>query len=400
MPKLLQINVTANEGSTGKIAENIGILAEKNGWESILAYGRDNHNSQLQTIRIGSDFNVLKHGLESRFFDNHGLASRKATLKFVEWAAKYNPDIVHLHNIHGYYINYPILFNWLKEWNGPVVWTLHDCWPFTGHCAHYSHQQCYKWRTKCNKCPQLSSYPASFWMDNSTKNFVKKRMYFSNLAKLHIVTVSDWLKQEVMQSFLGCFDIRTIHNGIDIKTFKSSENKLHHGNRVQILGVANCWDARKGLDDFFCLREILPDKYEIKLVGLSNNQISSLPKGIIGIRRTANVSELVKLYSEADIYINTSVEETLGMTTIEAMACGTPAIVYDSTACSEPIDKRLCQIVPSNDIQALKKAIEIIEDKKNNNSTESLRSWVQAHFDQRICFQKYIDLYNELLNIY
>ena len=175
MPTLLQINVTANWGSTGKIAEDIGRIAIEAGWESWIAYGRGNPHSQSKLIRIGSDFDMNLHGLQTRLFDNHGLASNKATKHFIKQIKAINPDIIHLHNIHGYYINYEILFDYLKEWGGPVVWTLHDCWPFTGHCAYYEFSNCYRWKSRCYDCPQIKSYPASLCYDRSTKNFFDKQ---------------------------------------------------------------------------------------------------------------------------------------------------------------------------------------------------------------------------------
>lgn len=396
MPKLLQINVSANKGSTGKIVEHIGLLAEKNGLDNAVAYGRTNNNSQLHLFKIGSDFDVKWHGVETRLLDNHGLASRNATKKFVEWAKIYNPDIVHLHNIHGYYLNYPILFKWLKEWGGPVVWTLHDCWPFTGHCTHYSFVKCSKWEKGCNNCPQLSEYPSSIWVDRSATNFNQKKNYFSNLPNLHIITVSNWLKKEVSKSFLSNYSIQTIHNGIDLNIFRPYDNKVKK-ETINILGVASVWNGRKGFDDFLMLRKMLPEKYIIKLVGLSTKQIRILPEGIIGIGGISNVNKLAELYSAADIYINTSVEETLGMTSIEAMACGTPVIVYNSTACNEPIEKNICKVVAPKDIDGVINAIKTIESMNINSNIPILRKWVCNNFDQRTCYQQYIDLYKNLI---
>ncbi len=398
MPKLLQINVSANVGSTGKIAEHIGLLAEQKGWESVLAYGRSNNKSQLKTIKIGSDYDIKCHGIQTRLLDNHGLSSRNATSIFIDWVKSYKPDLVHLHNIHGYYINYPILFKWLKEWNGPVIWTLHDCWPFTGHCAYYSSIKCNKWQTHCYNCPQITSYPASICVDRSKSNFSQKKRFFTNLSNLHIVTVSDWLKNEVAHSFLGNYPLQTIHNGIDLSIFKPGNNNVKDNTTKIILGVANKWEDRKGLNDFIYLRKLLPEKYTIKLVGLSNKQIKTLPNGIIGIERTSDIKQLVELYTSADIYINTSVEETLGMTTIEAMACGTPVIVYDSTACKEPIEPNICRSVSPKDINGLIKAIQLIEDESNNNTAETLIKWVSTRFNESICFQEYINLYEEILH--
>lgn len=395
MPILLQINTDANLGSTGRIAENIGILAQENGWETVVAYGRENNNSKLQTFRIGSDLDVKLHGIETRLFDNHGLASRKATTKFIEWTKEHNPDIIHLHNIHGYYLNYQILFKFLKEWGGPVVWTLHDCWPFTGHCTYYSFEKCSKWEKGCYRCPQLSNYPSSFGRDRSALNYMQKKESFSNLPNLQIVTVSNWLQNEVKKSFLGNYDIHTIYNGIDLNVFRPYDNKKK-GDKTILLGVANIWDKRKGLYDFIKLRSILPDNYIIKLVGLSNKQIRMLPEGITGIERTANTQQLAEIYSSSDIYINASVEETLGMTSIEAMACGTPSIVYNSTACSEPIEKNICKVVNPNDIYGIVDAIKKIESLDCKSTTETLKKWVTSQFDKNKCFQQYIDLYEKI----
>lgn len=395
-PKLLQINVTANWGSTGKIAEDIGKLAIDSGWESWIAYGRGNSKSKSHLIRVGNNLDTMMHGLQSRFLDNHGLASKKATKHLLEQAKILKPDIIHLHNIHGYYINYPILFDFLKKWGGPVVWTLHDCWSFTGHCAYYSYQKCNKWMTGCHNCPILHSYPASIWKDRSIKNYNEKLSNFTHHPNLHIITVSDWLKGEVQKSFLKNYPVQTIYNGLDTTIFAPQPIKTIDSTRRVLLGVASVWDKRKGLDDFIKLRKLLPSYYEIILVGLSLNQISKLPSGITGIRRTENVKQLVNLYSMADIFINPSVEETLGMTTIEAMACGTPAIVYDSTASPEVVNKEFCKIVEPNDIQGLLTAINNTEN-KSVMMIEKLHNTVMSKFEKQNNYNKYIQLYESLL---
>ena len=200
--KVVQINVTANWGSTGRIAEDIGKMAILNGFDSIIAYSGRGNDSASKLIPIGNSLDTWIHGMKTRLLDKHGLSSKQATINFIDKLKKIKPDLIHLHNIHGYYLNYPLLFNFLKEWGGPVVWTLHDCWAFTGHCAFYTYSQCTKWQNQCFKCPNKSCYPASLLMDRSYKNFINKKDSFLGLKNLTLVSVSKWLEQEVSKSFL------------------------------------------------------------------------------------------------------------------------------------------------------------------------------------------------------
>lgn len=394
-PKLLQLNVTANWGSTGKIAEDIGNLAIKNGFQSWIAYGRETAVSNSELIKVGDKLDIALHGIQSKFLDRHGLASKKSTKKFIDRIKEIKPDIIHLHNFHGYFINYPILFNFLKNWDGPVVWTLHDCWPFTGHCAYYSYAQCNRWQTGCFKCPQLSSYPSSLYIDRSLQNYTTKKDAFLGLNRLTIVPVSQWLSDQVSLSFLKDYPRKVIYNGIDLETFNIKENSKKT-NSKKILGVANVWSDRKGLSDFIKLRELLPSEYKITLVGLSRAQIKSIPNGITGIERTENIHQLVNLYNQADVYVNTSVEETLGMTTIEALACGTPSVVYNATAIPETIDSKTGIVVPPKDISKLSEAIKYICDSIPFTASDC-RSRAKTLFDKNKTCQSYIDIYNSLL---
>lgn len=396
--KLLQINVTANSGSTGKIAEAIGQLAISRGWESWIAYGRGKPQSESRLIRIGNDWDMRWHGFETRLFDNHGLASRRTTRQFIRQIEEIKPDIIHLHNIHGYYLNYSLLFKYIKEWGGPVVWTLHDCWPFTGHCTHYTFMKCNRWQFKCHDCPQIKCYPKSLIFDRSNNNYNDKRDAFLNCPNLTLVAVSNWLKNKLSQSFLKNYKTITIYNGIDSQIFKSNNaSQLNNESKI-ILGVANVWSKRKGLEDFVKLRNILPDSYTIILVGLSASQISNLPKGIIGIKRTESIEELVRLYNSADVYVNLSVEETMGMTTVEAMSCGTPSIVYDSTASPEIINSKYCKIVKVGDIERLASEIEWQCKNFSTESSIELSKWATEKYDKRAKYNEYFNLYNNLLS--
>lgn len=397
--KLLQINVTANWGSTGKIAEDIGKIAIGEGWESWIAYGRGNPKSESNLIRIGNDFDMRLHGLQSRLFDNHGLASKTVTRKFISQIKEISPDVIHLHNIHGYYLNYPILFDYLKSWGGPVVWTLHDCWPFTGHCAYYDYAKCDKWKTGCNRCPQQKNYPASLWRDRSKTNYVDKKESFLGCPNLTLVPVSDWLKVELSKSFLSEYNAVTIHNGIDVDVFNPIQYTSFDTDKKVVLGVASVWDKRKGLDEFIKLRRILSDDYEIILIGLSESQIASLPEGIKGIRRTESVEQLVSLYNRANVFVNPTLEDNFPTTNIEALACGTPVITYRTGGSPEAIDSETGMVVDCQDIEGLAQGIKAICDSLSLAISEKCRNRAVSLYDKNIVFKKYLKLYKDLIII-
>lgn len=396
MPTLLQINVTANWGSTGKIAEDIGKLAIDAGWDSWIAYGRGNPTSQSNLIRIGNDWDMRIHGLQSRLFDNHGLASKKVTEDFIHRIKEIKPDVIHLHNIHGYYLNYQILFRYLKEYDVPIIWTLHDCWPFTGHCAYYDFAKCSRWQTECHDCPQLKSYPASVWRDRSSKNFLTKKDSFLGCRNLTFVPVSDWLNRELKKSFLSDYPAVTIHNGIDLSVFTPSETTIKDSTQKVVLGVASVWDKRKGLEEFVRLRKLLPENYHITLVGLSNDQISTLPDGITGIRRTENVRQLADLYSMADVFVNPTLEDNFPTTNLEALACGTPVITYRTGGSPEAIDDATGFIVDYQDVETLARQIVTVCE-TNAISANVCRKRAENFYNKKIVFQQYITLYNNCL---
>lgn len=402
MKTLLQINSVVNSGSTGRIAEDIGRIAMGKGWKSYIAYARNERPSQSQLIKIGGDWDIKLHGLQTRLLDNHGFASNRATYKFIEEVERIKPTIVHLHNIHGYYINIEILFNYLAKADIPVVWTLHDCWSFTGHCTHFDFIGCDKWKTHCHECPQKKSYPASYLIDNSRNNFTRKRELFNSVKSMTIVPVSNWLGGLVGESFLKKYPIKVIHNGVDLSTFKPMETesiakKYYTQNKFVLLGVANIWCQRKGLQDFRELSKHLSDDEVIVLVGLSKEQTKDLPSNIIGLERTESVQELAELYSLADVVLNLSVEEAFGMTTAEGFACGTPGIVYDATASPELVIPEVGYIVEEKNINELVKAISKIKSKDKNYYVDACVDRARRMYDKENRFEEYLELYEELI---
>lgn len=397
MSKLLQINVTANWGSTGKIAEQIGLKAMERGWESYIAYGRDSNPSKSKLIKVGYMLNVYEHYFENRLFDNEGLASRIPTKKLIKQIEELKPDIIHLHNIHDHWLNYKILFEYFNSIDTPIVWTQHDCWAFTGGCMYYSSRECDKWQTNCKNCSMRKIV-----VDKSKKNFNLKKSLFTANKNLTLIPVSHWLENEMKYSFFNSNKIIPILNGVDIDIFRSLREtsvreKYGIENKFLLIGLATAWSVRKGLSDYIELSKRIPNDYVIMLIGLKKNQISKLPTNIIGIERTSDVQELVELYSSADIVLNLSYEETFGLTTVEGFACGRPSIVYNRTASPELIEGEVGYVVEAGNINQLLDAIHEIKQKGKQYYSETCRKRAENKYDKNKCFDKYMDLYDDLL---
>lgn len=406
MPTLLQINTVINSGSTGRIAEDIGRIAIANGWESYIAFGRNPRSSASHAIRIGSRLDVLLHVLATRLFDLHGLASRRATKRLVRQIERIRPDVIHLHNIHGYYLNYKILFRYLAASGTSVVWTMHDCWAATGHCPHYTFVQCIVWQSErgCRRCPQKKSYPKSVLFSNAAHNFRCKRKYFNLLpeSQLTIVTPSRWLSDEIGKSYLGHYRRTVINNGIDLEIFKPSEPPFtarigRLKNKKIILGVASVWDERKGLADFIKLADLLREDEEIVLVGLSEKQMLALPKDkrIRGIKRTESQEELAALYSAALCFVNPTYEDTFPTTNLEALACGTPVVTYRTGGSPEAVDEETGFVVEPDDMEEIRSSLDKLKKMDSIMLSSKCRNRAEQFFNKNECFKKYMRLYKE-----
>lgn len=371
--RLLEINSVCGILSTGRIATDIALVYEKKGWEVKIAYGRETVPEQFTrfAVRIGNNLNVLINALECRLFDNDGFTAKAQTKKFLEWAEEYDPDELWLHNLHGYYINVELLFRWIKSRpHMKVKWTLHDCWAFTGHCSHFSYAKCNKWKELCSNCALKKEYPSSLLFDNSKRNFEKKKHLFTGISNITIITPSYWLKDLVKQSFLKGYDVEVKHNTIDTTVFKPtpSDFRQKYGleNKKIVLGVASAWDAKKGLYDFYKLYTLLPNDYSIVLVGLSAKQIKQAPKGIVKIAKTNSKEELAQIYSAADVFLNPSKEETFGLTTLEAIKCGTDVIALKGTACEEVVRKNGGMIVNDNIDEIVKAVVDTVRARSDS----------------------------------
>lgn len=388
--KILMVNVVCGNGSTGRICTDLAVALEELGHEVKIAYGRGSVPERYKkyAVRIGSDYDVYMHGLRARLADGSGFGSKRASERFIEWVIRYNPDVIHLHNLHGYYLNLEVLFNYLRSSKKRIIWTLHDCWAFTGHSAFCDAVNCNKWKSGCYKCPLVNEYPASYF-DMSKRNWEKKKMLFSSVPNMTIVTPSKWLAEWTRQSFLKEYKVEVINNGIDIKQFKQinssfkRENEIK--NRFMVIGVASAWNKMKGLSDYIKLDSLLGEEYKIVLVGVSKRQQQKLPESILGVERTNSIQDLVKIYNAADLMVNLSYCENYPTNNLEAIACGTKVLSYDTGGSAETIHGNGV-VVPRGDINAIAKAIEDCKNNCNQNNTTPQLDYL----DKRLCVNKYV----------
>lgn len=383
-------------GSTGRIMLQIADMVKSVGGTAYTSASFTKSRGEQfpdTYYRIGGAIGKTEHIILAKLTGRHGYYSHFATYKLIKKIKQVKPDVIHLHNIHGWYLNWKMLFDYLKKANIPVIWTLHDCWAFTGHCPHFMAIGCDKWKSGCYECDLYKSYPGCFF-DDSRFQYRYKKECFTGVPNLTIVTPSQWLADLVKQSYLKDYDTVVINNGIDLTKFKprASDFRAKYGleNKILILGVAFDWTPKKGLDDFKRLAEDLPEEYEIVLVGVSDIVATTLPERIISIACTQNQEELAEIYSASDIFVNPTHEEVLGLVNLEALACGTPVITYESGGSPETIDSSCGVVVPSRDCERLLQAIIEFDFQKMRKESCCQRAKL---FDKNVKYQEYIELY-------
>ena len=396
-------------GSTGRIVSDLIYSANNNGHSAKVACATLEPAKQVANkdiIYVGSKLDYYIHNILSRFTDHEGLFSKNATKRLIDQIKEYTPDIVHLHNIHGHWINFEILFKYLSETNVKVVWTLHDCWGFTGHCSYFSVLGCEQWKTLCRKCLGTKVYPMCYGKGDARHNFERKKNAFTSIDphRLTIVSVSNWLDNFVGDSFLKNYPHIIIHNGIDLDNFKPLNNvdivrnKLGiKDSEVMILGVACPWSKRKGLQDFIELNKILPPTKKIVLVGLNEKQIKLLPSSIIGIQRTNSVKELAEYYAAADIFLNLTYEDNYPTTNLESISCGTPCLTYRTGGSPESITENIGYVVRRGDISSVAAIINTIHA-RNIDKTRQCRDYAEHNFSSNKSYEQYFQLYESLIS--
>lgn len=396
--KIVQINSTCGKGSTGKICVGISELLSKNRIDNYILYCSGTSNYSLG-IKCAEDKYIKFQALKSHLLGNYGFNSNRSTRKTIKELERIKPDIVHLHNIHGHDCNLSILFDYFKKSHIKLIWTFHDCWAFTAYCPHFDMARCDKWKTGCYNCPERKDF--SWIFDCSSKLYIKKKELFNGLD-LTIITPSQWLADLFKQAFLKNYPVKVINNGIDLTVFKPTESKFRQKYSIRddqfiLLGVAFEWGKRKGLDVFIELSKRLDDRFQIVLVGTDERTDRLLPKNIISIHRTQNQQELAEIYSAADLFVNPTREEVLGLVNIEAIACGTPVVTFNTGGSPECIDRTCGSVVECDDVDAFEK--EIIRICENKMFTIEACLNKAKSFDMKDRFQEYIDLYKNRMGI-
>ena len=397
---VLIINSVVGSGSTGNLVAGLYHYLKTKGHIVKIGYGIGEAKKvpKEDTFKVNNRLGYYIHNLLSRFSDGAGFYSNLQTNRFIRYIKKIQPDVIHIHTLHGYWINIRVLFSFLKDYSRPVIWTLHDCWSFTGHCTHFVSVECEKWRIGCFECPLRDSYPKSY-VDFSHRNYTLKRDLYSFDNKLYIVPVSDWLAGFVKGSFLNRCNITVIKNGIDLTLFKPYG--YVSDSKIRVLGVASVWNKDKGLQDFYRLRELLsPDDVEIMLVGLSKEQLDCLPKGIVGIEHTESLEKLVAVFSSASVFVNPTYADTFPTVNIEALACGTPVITYRTGGSPEAVSSQTGWVVDPGDI----KGIAIIVQSLLQEGIEGImarrvkcRERIINEFDMVKCYESYLRKYEDVL---
>lgn len=401
--RIVQINGGA-KGSTGKIMMGIADIARTQGHEAMCASPITTTNRDAGEdcgyYRIGT-FNSRRVNVAlARITGFNGCFAWFETYKLLKKIDEFKPDIIHLHNLHDSYINLPMLFSYIKKHNVPTVWTLHDCWAFTGQCPYFTMVKCDKWKAGCYGCPQYKEYPASLY-DNTKKMWQLKKKWFTGVKNMTIVTPSEWLAGLARESYLKQYPIEVINNGIDLNVFKPTHSNFRKqygipGDKYIVLGVSFAWGYRKGLDCFVEMAEKLGEQYQIVLVGTDDEIDKNLPHNIISIHRTQNQKELAEIYSAADVFVMPTREENYPTVNMEAIACGTPVVTFDTGGSPEMLDDKTGIVVEANDIEATKKAIKDICEKKRCNDEEYIVAY-SKNFDMKKRFAEYIELYANVL---
>jgi glycosyltransferase involved in cell wall biosynthesis len=398
--KIFELNTFCGAGSTGRIAVEIADYAAKQGDQTIIGFGAGEPatGTEVYALRIGGKAGRKWHGALRKLMDMEGYGSALATRRLIRFLSQYHPDVVHLHNIHGCYVNHRLLFSYLRRANVPVVWTLHDCWSFTGHCAYFDMAGCGRWQTECHACPQKAAYPVCVGLGGSRRNFRRRKRLFTSLSNLTLVAPCRWMAELTRRSFLADVPVRVVYNGVDRGRFSpaASDIRARHGigERYVALAVASDWDERKGLKYLPPLAEALGDTYRLVVIGLSETQIGKLPPGMLGLSRTADPDDLIRWYTAADCLVNPTLEDNMPLVNLEALACGTPVVTFQTGGCPEAVTEACGAVVPKGDAAALAAAVKRVAPQK-----EAMRAACLAQaerFDAGMTAKAYYDLYREV----
>ncbi|WP_455683535.1 glycosyltransferase [Thomasclavelia sp.] len=401
--KVLQINAIYEKFSTGRNTKEMHEYFLAHNMESYVASPELN-NLNDNCYKIGNIIDQKIHALFSRFFGLQGYFSYFSTKKLLDFIENIQPDIIILGNLHGNYINLPLLLKYIGKKNIATVLVLHDSWFYTGKCVYYVETGCMKWKYKCGNCPALKQGNVSFFFDKSSKMLEDKKELFSKINKLAIVGVSKWVTNDAKLSILRNAKIlKCIYNWIDLDEFKLRDNiqlknELGLENKFIVLGVSTFWSEQKGISVFLKLAELLPDNFQIILAG-NYSMVNSNNEKIMFLGSINNIDYLAQLYNIADIFLNPTMQETFGKTTAEALASGTPIVAYNGTATPELIgyDEKCGYLINDLNPESYKDAIIKIYEDGTEKYKYSCINRAQQLFGKEENLKQYIELFNTLL---
>lgn len=401
--RVIQINTRYKYGgSTGRIVSDLHLLMDKKGIENYVAYGFDFDNvKDKNTFILENNFELTLSKIYTRIVGTHGFQTFGSTNRLLNLLDQIKPDVIHLHNIHNHYINVEKLFTYLKKHSEiKVIWTLHDCWAFTGWCAYFDYIGCYKWQKECNNCPALKEYPHTWFFDHSRSNFFRKKKAFLGIKNMTIVTPSIWLKNMVKQSFLKDYNTVVINNGIDLDLFRNAKYTREElgipNNKFIILALADGLQTRKGAKYLLELPQMLEENEILVVAGVKPNEVKELnKKNCIPLLYSNDIYYLASLYCHADVFINPTLSDNFPTTNLEALACGTPVITFNTGGSPEAIDKQCGYVVEQGDITSLIRCIKDVKSKKKETFTIYCRNKATINYDKWKQFEKYITLYNK-----
>ena len=398
--KVLMINAIYGSRSSGRSMQDLTEHLRRDG-HSVYIASPQKYCDDPNFYRIGNEIDHKAHALLSRLFGKQAYYSKCATKKFLKWVDTIQPDIVHIQVLHGNYIHFNMLIKYLSKKKIPVTFVLDDCWLFTGKCSHYTSAQCYKWKTGCYDCPQLQSCNPSWFFDRTKLLWSDKKQAYASLDKYAVVAVSDWLLKEAKQSIMqNATELRRIYNSIDMQAFcqrpSAIREKLGLQDKFVILGVATILEESKGLSLFIKLAEMMPKDWRMVFVGGLPENVK-LPDNIIAVGKTESVTELAEYYSMADAFVQMSVEETFGKVTAEALSCGTPAVVFDSTANPELVGEGCGYVVEPKNVEQVLESLQKIEKNGRNAYSKACRAFIEENMDKEKNLCAFVEVYEKLL---
>lgn len=400
--RVAQINSVCGQGSTGRITVELSEMLSNNGINNHIYYGVGTSEFKSST-KFSSDLYVKYNILKTRLFGKHSFYSKTGTKRLIKFLKNYQPDVIHLHQPHGHYINIKLLINFINEHEIPLVLTLHDCWIFTGHCVHFTVANCEKWKTGCGGCPQLKQYPKSLIFDRTAESFRDKNILLNSIKNVSFVAISDWIYSISKQSMIKNQKVFKIYNGIDTKIFlPKNVNYLRSmydfQSKFVVLGMANKWITNNNTSNLSRFMEKMDDDVVFVLIGVTPDQKASLPRNVFGVERISDINKLADFYSLADVFVNLSYEDSFGLVSAEALSCGTPVVAYNSTACGEIVGNDNCgKIVSLGNFDDVISAVKHIKMNGKSYYTQNCRERVLAMYDKDNTYREYLNLYNSLL---